>query len=274
MNARSTIASLGFLVATGMNILSASAADIAPEAAPQQEMLPGKQWTFSVAPYFWAAGLEGDVGVFGLKPVNIDMSFGDIFDNLRFGGMLVGEAHNGTWGVVADLIYVKIESDGSVTRTVAGVPVNLAAGVETSSLTATIMGEYRVLAKPTATVDLMAGARIWSVNNDISVSVAVDGPPIAALSASDGSTWVDPVIGAKARIDITPKWYLLGWGLIGGFSAGSDLTWDLLGSVGYQFNDRFSLVAGYRALGVDYDNDGFVYDVVQHGPILGAVFRF
>ena len=31
---------------------------------------------------------------------------------------------------------------------------------------------------------------------------------------------------------------------------------------------------GYRALGVDYENDGFVYDVVQHGPVLGMVFRF
>jgi hypothetical protein len=34
-----------------------------------------------------------------------------------------------------------------------------------------------------------------------------------------------------------------------------------------------SLVAGYRGLGVDYENNGFVFDVVQHGPILGAVFR-
>jgi hypothetical protein len=62
--------------------------------------------------------------------------------------------------------------------------------------------------------------------------------------------------------------------MIGGFGAGSDLTWDVLAAAGYQWNDRFSLVAGYRALGVDYDKDGFVYDVVQHGPILGAVFRF
>jgi hypothetical protein len=51
--------------------------------------------------------------------------------------------------------------------------------------------------------------------------------------------------------------------MIGGFGAGSDVTWDLLGSVGYQWNERFAIVAGYRALGVDYDDDGFVYDVIQ-----------
>ena len=47
-----------------------------------------------------------------------------------------------------------------------------------------------------------------------------------------------------------------------------------MGGGGYRFTDSFSVVLGYRAAGVDYENDGFVYDVVQHGPILGAVFRF
>lgn len=40
------------------------------------------------------------------------------------------------------------------------------------------------------------------------------------------------------------------------------------------FNDKFSAVAGYRALGVDYSDDGFVLDIVQQGPIFGVVLRF
>ena len=47
-----------------------------------------------------------------------------------------------------------------------------------------------------------------------------------------------------------------------------------MGGLGYQATDSFSLVAGYRAMGVDYRNDSFVFDVTQDGPILGAVFRF
>ena len=38
--------------------------------------------------------------------------------------------------------------------------------------------------------------------------------------------------------------------------------------------NSFSTVAGYRALGVDYENDGLVYDVTQEGFFLGAVMRF
>lgn len=273
MKSRGKFALMLVMAAALPGIQCAKAADIAPQA-PAEVAPPAKEWTFAVAPYFWAAGLDGDIGLFGREPVHVDISFGEIFNTLRFGGMLVGEAHNGTWGFLGDVIYVKTEADESVTRTVAGVPLSLAASVETSSFTGTFMGEYRAVSQPNATLDLMAGARVWSVDNDIKMSLTVGGPPLAAFSGSDGSTWVDPMVGVRGRIDINPSWSLNGWGMIGGFGAGSDLTWDVLGGVGYQWNQWLSLVAGYRALGVNYDNEGFVYDVVQHGPIFGAVFRF
>jgi hypothetical protein len=82
------------------------------------------------------------------------------------------------------------------------------------------------------------------------------------------------MIGAKGRFNITPKVFMNGWAMAGGFGAASDFAWDLMGGVGYQFNNTFSTVLGYRALGVDYENDGFKYDVIQHGPIAGLVIRF
>jgi hypothetical protein len=250
----------------------ARAADI--EAAPPEPAPPPQdEWTLTVAPYFWAAGIDGDVGIFGQDPVNIDESFGDILKDLKFGAMALTELSNGTWGVFVDVIYAKTEADGSATRTIGGVPVALSASVGTSSFTGTIMGEYRIYTEPTATVDLMAGARIWDVDNDIDLALTAGGAPIAAFSGSDGATWVDPIVGAKARYNIDESWYLTGFAAIGGFGAGSDVTWDLLGGVGYQYNDWLSFT-GYRALGVDYDKDGFDYDVVQHGPILGTVMKF
>jgi len=51
--------------------------------------------------------------------------------------------------------------------------------------------------------------------------------------------------------------------------------WDVAAGLGYRFNDRISSVLGYRVLGVNYRNDhGFVFDVVQHGPILKLSVRF
>jgi hypothetical protein len=34
-----------------------------------------------------------------------------------------------------------------------------------------------------------------------------------------------------------------------------------IGGVGWEWSDWFSTVAGHRAHGVDYDDDGFVYDL-------------
>ncbi len=90
----------------------------------------------------------------------------------------------------------------------------------------------------------------------------------------DSATWVDPVVGLKGRASISPDFYVTGWALVGGFGVSSDLMWDVMGSVGYEFNDSFSMTAGYRVQSVDYHNNGFVYDVVQSGPMIGAVFKF
>ena len=249
----------------------ALAADAVQEPLPSVESVDSG-WTFTVTPYLWMAGLDGDVGLFGREPVPVDQKFGDILGDLEFAGTVVAELHNGSWGVVADVMYVKTSADSEITRTIGGVPVELDAGVDTESFTATVMGEYRVLSNGRATVDLMAGARIWSVDNDISAKLAAGGATVADFSGSDGDTWVDAIVGAKARVNLDAKWYVNGWGMIGG--GGSDLTWDVLAGIGYQWTDRFSTSLGYRALGVDFEEDGFVYDVVQHGPVLGLQFRF
>jgi hypothetical protein len=263
----------GALLAGLVLASTAIAADVETAPAPP-EAPPQSEWVFTVAPYFWMAGIDGDIGLFGQEPVTVDESFSDIIQDFKFGGMIVMDLHNGEWGVFADVMYAKTEADESVTRSILGVPVTLSAGVETSSFTGTLMGEYRIYSEPAATVDLMAGARIWDVDNDIDIALAAGGPPLAAFSGSDGSTWVDPMIGARGRYNIDETWYLTGWGMIGGFGASSEITWDVLGAVGYQYNDWLSFTIGYRALGVDYEDDGFVYDVIQHGPVLGTVMRF
>jgi hypothetical protein len=78
--------------------------------------------------------------------------------------------------------------------------------------------------------------------------------------------------GFRTRYFLTDTIYLSGWGLVGAGQA--DLDWDVAAGLGYQFTNSLSAVAGYRALGVDYNHDGFAFDMVQQGPILGVVFRF
>jgi hypothetical protein len=59
---------------------------------------PAKEkWKFEITPYFWMAGLNGDVTIKGI-PADISMSFSDIMSDFKFGGQMHMEARKGKWG--------------------------------------------------------------------------------------------------------------------------------------------------------------------------------
>ncbi|TCN33348.1 hypothetical protein [Sinorhizobium americanum] len=243
----------------------ASAADVLSPMTPEaQQTTTETGWTFSFAPYFWAAGLSGDIAQFGLPAADVDASFSDIFDHLDFGAMAIGEARYGPYSIFADVISTKISGSNATPRGI------LADDVEVSSETfAGLLGVgYAVFEDNATRIDVVGGMRVWSVDTDLSFSGGI----LDGVSRSDGDTWVDALAGFRGTYSFTPEIYLTGWGLVGAGQA--DLDWDVAAAIGYRFSDTVSAVAGYRALGVDYSNDGFLFDVVQQGPILGLVVKF
>ncbi|QLL62186.1 hypothetical protein [Sinorhizobium mexicanum] len=256
-----TLASIGSCLIAG----GAWAADIYSPMTPEvQQTTTDSGWTFSFAPYFWAAGLSGDVAQFALPESHVDASFSDIFDHLDFGAMAIGEARYGPYSIFGDAMYTKISGQDGTPRGI------LADDVELSSETfAGLLGVgYALFEDSSARIDIVGGLRVWSVESELSFS----GGLLDGVSRKDDATWVDGLAGFRGTYSLTPEIYLTGWGLIGAGQA--DLDWDVAAAIGYRFSDTVSAVAGYRALGVDYSNDGFVFDVVQQGPILGLVARF
>lgn len=220
------------------------------------------RWEIGAAIYLFAPSLQGTVGVDGLQPVDVDASFSDLLDYLDFAFMAVGEARYGRFGIFGDLLYTKLSIDWTSEG-----------GLQSASLTdqlivGTMMAEYRVAAQGKTSLDLMGGARVWGVANDLALSGIING------SESSETYWVDPMIGIKGRVQGASPWYLTGWAMVGGFGVSSDIDWDLFGGIGYECKNWLSVVAGYRGLGVDYQNDELQFDIVEHGPIMGAVFRF
>jgi hypothetical protein len=71
------------------------------------------------------------------------------------------------------------------------------------------------------------------------------------------------------------------WKATGGFGAGSDFSWQIVGTYGFDTSlcgTPFHAVLGYRALAVDFSENGKFgkngIDFVQHGPIMGVTFRW
>jgi hypothetical protein len=91
----------------------------------------------------------------------------------------------------------------------------------------------------------------------------------------DGSkSWIDPVIGMHGFWEINDRWFIHAGGDIGGFGVNSDLIWQANAEFGYRFSENVSALVGYRGLGVDYSDGGFLVDTVAHGPVIGMTFRF
>jgi hypothetical protein len=241
------------------------AADVISATAPTVEPVVSDSWTFSVTPYFWAAGLSGETAQFGLPVIDIDADFSDILDNLDFAAMAIVDARHGRYSIFGDLIYTKLSADSATPRGILATSVDVTA----ETFAGLIGAGYSVLEGPSGHLDIVGGIRVWSVDTDVSFSGAfLDG-----RSFSDGATWVDGLVGVRGNYSFTPQFYFTGWALIG--AGGADVDWDVAGGVGYRINERFSATVGYRALGVDYSNDdGFLFDVVQQGPIMGLTIRF
>jgi opacity protein-like surface antigen len=232
-----------------------------PAGAPRAE----GDWQFTLTPYLWLAFIdieaETSQGTF-----DTSAGFEDVFTDLNFAFMLSGEAHNGTWGVLIDLLYLDVTTEGDTPR---GILYDRAV-VDTSGFVGSIYGEYRVLHRQGLSLDLLAGLRFYSV----SVDASLKGGALPKVTDDASDTWVDPVIGLRSRLKLGEDWFLGVSGDVGGFGAGSKLTWQVLGTVGWQFAEDWTLQAGYRYFVVDKDFDGQEIDFTLHGPIVGVSYRF
>lgn len=93
-------------------------------------------------------------------------------------------------------------------------------------------------------------------------------------SMSANKDWIDPILGVRAQWNFGDPWFLAAKSDIGGFGVGSDLTWSVQATLGYQFTDSVSAELGYRYLQTDYEDGAFTYDMAAHGVFTGLNIRF
>jgi hypothetical protein len=85
--------------------------------------------------------------------------------------------------------------------------------------------------------------------------------------------WFDPYVGLRGRYNFNKVFYTAVRGEIGGGVA-SDLMWEVEGVIGINLTRSIFTEVGYRALAVDYENDGLLFDTVMHGPQITTGITF
>ncbi len=225
------------------------------------------EWKHTAVVYMIGAGIDGTAGV-GPVTGDVDISFGDILDNLEFGTMAAYRGQKGRWAVVADLIYMDLEAD----KKGLGPFGNTRATVELEQLITELDGSYAV----TEQFDVYAGLRYWDV--DSTVTVVGGGPLGETLKGTVGEDWVDPLVGVRYVWPLGAKWTVVWRGDIGGFGVGSDFSWHTTAYADWRLNEHASLLIGFRWLDVDYDDgsgaDRFLMDVSEGGPTIGFAWTF
>jgi hypothetical protein len=239
-----------------------------PRPAPSTETANVESdWHVGWVPYLWFSGLHGNVGAAGyVVPANV--SIGDVLSNLNIGLMSVLDVRRKRIGLLTDLLFISLSTNQKTTPVQGGAYSGFTANSTTFFVAPEVY--YRLLDKDRFSVDAIAGARVWHLDNSINL---VPGT-LAAASVGQTQFWVDPIVGARFRVNLAKGWYANLIGDAGGFGAGSQLTWEVYSGVGKEFKQKFSLLLGYRYLYVDYTNGGFLYDTHMSGLLAGFAVRF
>jgi hypothetical protein len=115
----------------------------------------------------------------------------------------------------------------------------------------------------------------------LSRTVQVDVSKAVAFAQTGDLEWVDPFVGFRVRHEMGPSKELGLEADFGGFGVGSDFSWQVVGTYGFDttcLGTPLHAVIGYRALSVDFSENGKFgkngIDMVQHGPIMGVTFRW
>jgi hypothetical protein len=259
-----------------------------------------RAWTLDFTTYSWLTWLTGETTVRG-RAFDVNATPIEVVEKLDWSTLPVWMSHAelriGRFGVFNDIVYAKLADSDVFERSGSGGRATLSGDISADYEQATIElgGAYGlwsgigIMDSPTI-VEALAGGRYWyqDVNIKADADLNVDLPNLPLLSdgrviARSGSVdWIDPFIGARVYQRVGPGQVLMLRGDIGGFGVGSDFSWQVIGSYEFEFRPFKRHVIdgylGYRALSVDYSegsgNRRYEYDVLQHGPVLGATLRF
>ena len=122
---------------------------------------------YRVRGFLGTTGFDTRTAQCGLPEVDVDLSFSDIMKNFDIGVMGVGEARHGRFGVLTDLLYLKLSAGHNVDPKG---PIDADVDLSTETLTFLGAAEYRLIDDEAGSLDALAGARLWWVDTDFKFS--------------------------------------------------------------------------------------------------------
>jgi hypothetical protein len=121
-----------------------------------------------------------------------------------------------------------------------------------------------------AAVQRIVNAAKTQIANDLAVTLQSK----LNRNISKDDYWFDPYVGLRTRYNFNKTFYTAVRGEIGGFGVGADLMWEVEGVLGINLTHSIFTELGYRALGGNFEENDFKFDVVMHGPQITTGITF
>lgn len=228
------------------------------------------EWHVQVTPYLWATALDGRLTPSRPGPsFNSHLSSSDILERLDAAFFLTGTVRYKRFVLLGDFAYGALSDSSEVARYGS---YRADAYGKLDQIVATLAGGYTVATKGRFAVDALAGVRLFSLYSAVRSELKKSGRPLLVRSASGRLTWPDPIVGARARIDLFPRLSAIGYADVGGWN--NRLSWQAVGTLNYRATDNLFFSAGYRHMSIDVSDGNSEVDVDLSGPIIGATLRF
>ena len=218
-------------------------------------------WQFAVAPYGWLAAPSGTMTIGDETAEPPEVEIDRIIDTLEFAFMGHFDMRNERWMISSDFLLANLGGHKDFDD------VTVSTGLDTTLFE--LAGGYRV--SPAFT--LFAGARLV----DIEMDIGLDGL-LEERRAEASKSWVDPLVGVHLFVPLSDTWWIGVRGDVGGFGVGSELTWQAYADIGFRISKLVSVLAGYRALNIDYESgtdlETVELDLMLSGPQVAVAFTF
>jgi hypothetical protein len=238
-------------------------------------------WRFSGTISAWAPASWTTSSVGNLSK-SADSSISDNLNSAGGFAYLTAEAHKGSWGLMADLVYWQLTGSDSVSKSkvVFGKDHNFYEGTnaQQTQTSLTVAGTYTGYRSNNLYVDGLAGVRYISstttvqANTEYTVGSKVKLDKTINPSYTNQTT--DPVIGFKGRARLyDSSWFIPFYADAGKGPGSNNTTWQALIGVG----DAFSwgdITLAYRAMGYDMKSNRGVTNYTNAGPQLSATINF
>jgi hypothetical protein len=225
-------------------------------AAARPARADDDKMTGEFTPYFWGAGVKGDVTVRG-RTASPDVSFGDLFDHSHGAFSFLGSADYKRNVGYIQMDWMRFKNDRDTVQFGN-------AHTNTDFVDSTFAGGRRIDGwNEKSSFDLMAGLRYTHLNNELEVG---------GFSGRMDRDLIDGVAVVRPRYQLSRIFWFSPTMSVG--AGQSDFTYELSPQFQYDFSHGWMGRIGYRRLHYKVHNDNGAFDGAIHGFIVGLGYNF